>query len=239
MANKICPECGTEQEDVAKFCKNCGASIPDKEEINISEVKEDDTSSEGSIACPECGAPQSPEARFCRNCGATLSGETKNDGSASRCAHCGCELHNEEFCPDCGNPTGIKICPQCRQKSINENYCPTCGYRLNANVKTCSSCGSQMDAKAQVCASCGARVSHKSPALSFILSLLFPGLGQLYNGQNTKAITLIIAYIVSWVLTLILIGAILALIIWVYGMYDAYTSAKAINNGETVEDKIF
>jgi TM2 domain-containing membrane protein YozV len=96
-----------------------------------------------------------------------------------------------------------------------------------------------MDVNAQVCASCGAAVVQKNPILALVLSLLFPGLGQLYNGQNRKGITLIIAYVVFLILSLILIGIILAILIWLYGMYDAFTSAKALNNGETVEDRIF
>ena len=188
--------------------------------------------------CPECGEKQSDEAKFCRNCGAALDNAVKNDGGI-RCAHCGCELNTEQFCPDCGNPTGINICPQCRQKSVNENYCPTCGFKLNPNVRTCTSCGSQIDAGAQVCAACGARVPYKSPIIALVLSLLFPGLGQLYNGQTNKGITLIIAYVVFWILSLILIGIILAILIWLYGMYDAFTSANALNNGEILEDRIF
>lgn len=227
MNEKTCPECGTRQDVIAKYCKNCGAPLSSEDDINDSKV------------CPKCGANQNDGAKFCRECGHPLDIEDKHDDGTIKCKHCGCELTNEQYCPDCGKETGIKTCPKCRQKSVNENYCPTCGYRLNQNVKTCSHCGSQIDANAQVCASCGARVLHKSPIIALALSLIFPGLGQFYNTQNHKGITLFIAYIVSWILSLILIGFVLALLIWVYGMYDAYSSANAINSGEQLEDRIF
>ena len=226
MNEKTCPECGTRQDVIAKYCKNCGAPLSSEDDINDSKV------------CPKCGANQNDGAKFCRECGHPLDGEDKHDDSTIKCKHCGCELTNEQYCPDCGKETGIMTCPKCMQKSVNENYCPGCGYRLNQNVKTCSHCGSQIDANAQVCVSCGARVLHKSPIIALALSLIFPGLGQFYNTQNHKGITLFIAYIVSWILSLILIGFVLALLIWVYGMYDAYSSAKAINNGDQLEDRI-
>lgn len=230
MTGKICPECGTEHEGAGNYCKNCGSKLIDKDEPS---------SHDGMKTCPKCGESQIAEAKFCKNCGASFENETEQDAGSIRCAHCGCELKNEQFCPDCGKETGIRVCPQCRQMSINENYCPACGYRINSKVKTCNSCGSPIDVHANVCPSCGARVFNKNPIISLVLSFIFPGLGQLYNTQNRKGITLIIGYVVALLLTLILIGAILALIIWAYGMYDAYSSAKAMNEGEVVEDRIF
>jgi TM2 domain-containing membrane protein YozV len=70
------------------------------------------------------------------------------------------------------------------------------------------------------------------------LSFLFPGLGQFYNGHSKKGIILVVGAIVSVILYVILIGAILYLLIWIYGLYDAYKSAEAINNGVNVPDEI-
>lgn len=186
--------------------------------------------------CPECGTEQEEFAKFCKNCGVSLSHENDN---VITCSHCGAKLNDEAFCPDCGKPTGIKICLNCLQKSVNEDYCSFCGYRINPNIKKCLNCGSKIDARAKVCANCGAKVLQKNPLVALILSFIFPGLGQLYNNQNHKGIVLIIANIVSLILCLILIGVILFFLVWIYSMYDAFTSAKAINNGEFVEDSIF
>lgn len=239
LANKICHDCGEEQDETFKYCKNCGAllSSVNNHVISIDEDETKDDSRDVGV-CPECGEKQEIFAKFCRNCGASLSSEN-NDENIMRCSNCGAELHNEAFCPDCGKATGIKICPNCRQQTVNEDFCSVCGYRINPNVKICSNCGSKMDVQAKVCAKCGAGVTHKSPFIAFVLSLIFPGLGQLYNNQNHKGVLLIVGYIVAWILCLILIGFILALLIWVYGMYDAVVSAKALNRGELLEDKLF
>lgn len=184
--------------------------------------------------CPECGEEQEDFAKFCKNCGASLSSD-----DSTRCSNCGCEINNEAYCPDCGQPTGITICPKCGQKTVNEDYCTSCGYKINKNVKRCRNCGSKIDVNSSICANCGANVEDKNAIVAFVLSLIFPGLGQLYNGQNHKGVVLIFGYIVSWILSLILIGIVIALLIWLFGMYDAFTSANAINRGENLEDRIF
>ncbi len=192
--------------------------------------------------CPECGTEQDEGFKFCKNCGARFLNENKNDNenhTVTKCRYCGAELTNEAFCPDCGKPTGIKICPNCRQKTVNEDFCPICGFKINQNIKVCAKCGSKIDSQAKVCANCGAKVIYKIPVLALVLSLIFPGLGQIYNEQNRKGITLIIGYIISFLLCLILVGVILTILIWIYGMYDAYITAKAINNGEILEDRLF
>ena len=184
--------------------------------------------------CSECGTEQENFAKFCRNCGAPFSSE-----NTMRCKYCGAELKDEAFCPDCGKATGITICPNCRQKTVNEDFCSVCGYQINRKIRICHNCGSKIDAMAKVCAHCGAKTINKNPIVALGLSLIFPGLGQLYNNQNHKGLVLIIAYIVSFILCLILIGVILVILIWIYGMYDAFVSAKAINKGEILEDRLF
>ena len=60
---------------------------------------------------------------------------------------------------------------------------------------------------------------------------LFSGLGQVYNGHWKKGVVLLVAFIIIW-----LIFWLLSLIVWIFGMYDAYTMAQKINNGENVPD---
>lgn len=190
--------------------------------------------------CPECGTEHVESARFCRNCGAQFSNENNSEANAAtRCRNCGAVINDEAYCPDCGNPTGIRLCPNCRQKTVNEDFCSICGYRLNQNVRICGNCGEKIDARAKVCAHCGANVAQKNGIVALVLSFVFPGLGQIYNGQTRKGLILIASYVIAWILCLILIGAILAFVIWIYGMYDAYSSAKAINGGEVLEDRLF
>jgi TM2 domain-containing membrane protein YozV len=75
--------------------------------------------------------------------------------------------------------------------------------------------------------------------LSAILSILFPGLGHLYLGLDKKGISFILAYIVSAILILLLIGVVLAIIVWIWALIDSIKSTEAINRGEFVEDKLF
>ena len=253
---KICPECGAQEEMSSKFCKNCGALLSKENEnhdlqsgfnqqdssqnAEKEEVSPDDFND--MKICPECGAQEDVSSKFCKNCGFEFPKENKKNeewGSKTRCGNCGAKLNEEMYCPDCGEPTGIMICPNCRQKTVNEDFCSHCGYKINKSVKNCHNCGSKMDVNANVCHNCGAPVIYKNPLAALALSFLFPGLGQLYNNQNRKAITLIVGYIVSLILCLILVGVILAIVVWIYGMYDAYNSAKALNDGESLEDKIF
>ncbi len=72
-------------------------------------------------------------------------------------------------------------------------------------------------------------VFYKNPGLAAVLSFFYMGLGQIYNGQLSKGIFFIIAYTVSWILMIIVIGFITTPVMWVYGMYDAYKSAEKIN----------
>jgi TM2 domain-containing membrane protein YozV len=71
--------------------------------------------------------------------------------------------------------------------------------------------------------------SYKNAGLAAILSFFFMGLGQIYNGQIAKGIIFIVAYGISWILMLIIIGFITTPILWVYGIWDAYKSAEKIN----------
>ncbi|MHA1522673.1 MAG: hypothetical protein ACTSRK_21105 [Promethearchaeota archaeon] len=65
-----------------------------------------------------------------------------------------------------------------------------------------------------------------SPILAVIMSFFIPGLGQLYTGQFLKAVALFLLAVVFGFLSTMLIGIPLYLVVWIYGMYDAYTSAQ-------------
>jgi len=70
---------------------------------------------------------------------------------------------------------------------------------------------------------------YKNPGLAAVLSFFYMGLGQIYNGEIAKGIMFIIFYAISWLLMFILIGFITTPIMWIYGMWDAYSSAERIN----------
>lgn len=112
-------------------------------------------------------------------------------------------------------------------------------------TKYCSNCGVQINEKAEICPDCGVRqpnsvhyqetvYQQKNPGIAAVLSAVFVGLGQIYNGEIFKGLIFIFAYFVSWVLTIVLIGFITTPILWIFGIYDAYNTAKKINTGEII-----
>ena len=151
-----------------------------------------------------------------------------------KCTVCNNDVDdNSEFCPNCG--TKVE-----QMATANEVENQTVASQ---NTKFCTNCGDQIDVNAVICPKCGVQIAgtteEKSPILALILSVFFPGIGQFYNGQPKKGIIIIIAAIISVALFIIMIGAVLYLIVWVYALYDAYTSAVSINNGEQLEDRLF
>lgn len=81
----------------------------------------------------------------------------------------------------------------------------------------------------------------RKPLLALLLSMLLPGLGQLYNGQVNKAIwlfllvmlltvpavTVIALYLpAAWLVRGLLGGMGLVMLVWLYSMVDAFRSAR-------------
>jgi TM2 domain-containing membrane protein YozV len=102
----------------------------------------------------------------------------------------------------------------------------------------CPHCGAQVDPMAEICPKCGVRIKQppplvesKSPILAAVLSVVFPGLGQIYNGQIGKGIAFLILGAVLVFSIAALIGFVLYPIFWIYNIYDAYTVARKINAG--------
>ncbi|MEQ1619762.1 MAG: signal peptidase I [Methylococcales bacterium] len=81
----------------------------------------------------------------------------------------------------------------------------------------------------------------RKPWLALAMSFVLPGFGQLYNGEANKAIWLFIAFAVlsipglvfialylsgGWMLPALVISLMLTLSIWLFGMIDAWRSAR-------------
>ena len=69
----------------------------------------------------------------------------------------------------------------------------------------------------------------KNPTLAAILSLLIPGVGQIYNGEVGKGILIIVVQIVNVMLMAIIIGFFTSLAVLIWAIYDAYKTAERIN----------
>ena len=71
----------------------------------------------------------------------------------------------------------------------------------------------------------------KNPGLAAVASFFFAGLGQIYNGEITKGIILMIAQVINFCLIFVVIGIITYPITWGYGIWDAYKTAEKYNEG--------
>lgn len=66
----------------------------------------------------------------------------------------------------------------------------------------------------------------KNPLFAAGLAILFPGLGQVYNGQTGKGILVLLGVLVG-----LLIMLIPGVAVWLVGIYDAYATAQRMNAG--------
>jgi len=77
----LCPKCGFQNPQTAKFCNSCGAPM---------QVVA------GTVNCPKCNASNPATAKFCVECGATLKATRK-------CPKCQADVPaGNKFCPECG-----------------------------------------------------------------------------------------------------------------------------------------
>jgi len=117
------------------------------------------------------------------------------------------------------------ICPHCGKESVEES------------PRFCSGCGARMDGRAPVGypgylvpAGLPGYVTpprdQKNPLIAGAFSAVLPGLGQVYNGQAVKGFAVFILFLVG--LAFLLVPG---LIVWFYGIYDAYRVAGKMNTG--------
>ena len=117
---------------------------------------------------------------------------------------------------------------------MTNNYCSNCGEPSGSQYETvCTNCGKPYRSSQTESERENARpaekivyVKEKSTAAAIILSFLFTGAGQVYNGQLKKGLLMMVGL---WV------GAIFILplfLVWIYSMYDAYKEADKMNRGE-------
>lgn len=111
------------------------------------------------------------------------------------------------------------------------------------DTKYCSSCGNKIKKEAEICPECGVRQrpakKEKSSGLAVFLSLIMPGLGQIYNGQILKGFGVFLseAFLFAFLLLLLFGGSnttallivILLITVYLYSMYDAHSVAREIN----------
>lgn len=77
-------------------------------------------------------------------------------------------------------------------------------------------------------------VAPKNPALALILSFFIPGLGTMVSGKVGKGFLILGLYVLGILLTLVLIGWLVMLGVWIWGLVDAHTTAQAWNRAHGV-----
>lgn len=164
------------------------------------------------VKCPDCGKDV-PHAKFCKNCGAKLPEIIEEDNVFEEVKH----QNVPKFCPSCGNQFkgNVKFCPNCGYDLLNEE--DNQFKRKNVNNLPVS--------------------NEKSMLVSVILSVIFPGLGQIYLGLETKGAIFLIVYVISAVLIFAYVGLVLCLIIWILALVDVIRSTTEINEGKYVDDR--
>lgn len=136
-----------------------------------------------------------------------------------RCADCGSEVAaGSNFCPECGAP------PDGSERRADRGEAAFCRH-----------CGERVAVAAEICPHCGVRrrpVVERNPGLAALASFVVPGAGQIYNGRLVKGFALAFGAILSIPLMLFVVGLFTYAAIWIYAVYDAYTTAERINAGE-------
>jgi TM2 domain-containing membrane protein YozV len=117
-------------------------------------------------------------------------------------------------------------------------FCENCGASVKPGDQFCENCGAALGTAAvepnpaqtvpaaPPPATAGGH-DEKNPILAAIASLLFSGLGQVYNGSFGKGLLIFFGTLIGSMIFLIP-----GLIVLVYGIYDAYTTAKKMNEGQ-------
>ncbi len=112
-------------------------------------------------------------------------------------------------------------------------FCPNCGMENDADARYCKGCGRGLSGTGPINSNqdmASILINKKSEGLALILSLILPGLGQIYIDKVSTGILYLVAAIVLGVLTLMLIFVgLIYIALWIYSMYDAYTGAKEYN----------
>jgi TM2 domain-containing membrane protein YozV len=74
----------------------------------------------------------------------------------------------------------------------------------------------------------------KNPALGVILSFFVPGLGSIVNGSTGRGVTILVVYVVGWILALFIIGIPILIGAWIWGLVDGYLSAQRWNQAHGI-----
>jgi TM2 domain-containing membrane protein YozV len=137
-----------------------------------------------------------------------------------------CQRHSNDdavgVCVECGSG----VCHHCQVTVQGKIYCRVC-------VESVLSPRLESRDMAE-------EIKLKDPASAAAMSMLHPGLGQLYNGDIRKGIVLVVSNVCAVILCILIclaihwiVGVLMLLIawgtLWGYGIWDAYQYASQFN----------
>ena len=104
-------------------------------------------------------------------------------------------------------------------------FCPKCGKQIEVTDQFCPSCGCSIsNASAQDFAPTRVSAPTKNVAVALILSVIIPGLGQIYCGKVLKGILFLVISV------FFLVGfSLIGLVIWIFNIYDTYKTVQTYN----------
>ena len=79
------------------------------------------------------------------------------------------------------------------------------------------------------------QVLPKNAGVALLISFFLPGVGSMYAGKTNTGVIILVGYIISWVLTIVIIGFAGIFGFWVWGLIDAYQAAQAWNRARGIE----
>jgi TM2 domain-containing membrane protein YozV len=115
-------------------------------------------------------------------------------------------------------------------------FCPKCGREVTEEMNICPYCGNPLKAvpKQREVPVPRVTIGTKNSGLAAVLSLIIPGLGQMYAGQIGRGLlflfvviplTVIIALFFFW----LILPLFLPLAFWIWNIFDAYNICNEYN----------
>lgn len=174
--------------------------------------------------CIQCGAVLDPQSRFCVSCGAPNKAEATEAPAAAtgavQSAAAPAPSLATKTCPYCGEQIA-QVAIRCKHCSSNLVPAAASGFQGGISLQGPTLGQGQPSIVIQnVQASQGPTPQFgprelKNPGVALLLSFVFPGGGQFYNGHGGKGIIVLLTF---WLV-----------IPLVWSWFDAYNSAKKIN----------
>jgi TM2 domain-containing membrane protein YozV len=81
----------------------------------------------------------------------------------------------------------------------------------------------------------GLQVFPKNAGIALLISFFIPGVGSMYAGKTNTGVIILVGYVISWVLTIVIIGFAGIFGFWVWGLIDAYQAAQSWNRARGIE----